>query len=105
MLDVGNAYYQEIGRILVSGIGEAFTQATLHAELDEDAASFKTVYFSRDGRRKQAFLEVELWPLLRELRAEMAKTAGYPWYVIDFRLNAEGEFTVDFGYDKTKWML
>ena len=96
--------YEKILAAFVSAVPEAWREATVHVEIDEDSAEFTTVYVAESNDERQVFIEDALEPILRSLRTyHWGK--GMRWYVIDLKLLPSGHFSASFGYEKTKWML
>ena len=104
-MDAGTPYYENLAQIVVDGVREPFEKAMIHAEIDEEAAEFSTVFLTKDGRRHSVFIEDQLEPVLREWRTKMSESNSPKWYVFDFELLPDGKFKVNYGYQKTKWML
>jgi Protein of unknown function, DUF600 len=98
--------YKRIAHILERAIPEPWDTATMRVEVGEKRTDHVTTYRAANGKTGQVFIEDEIDPLVRELQKEMAKTwSGRKWYTFDFNFQSSGKFSVDFGYDKTPWML
>jgi len=95
--------YQLIANVLTSSVVGQWEQIVLKADLGEDGAGFEAESYYR-GRRRSVELRhlnllMDLLLELRRITESMDGPGKGKWRSLMYRLQRNGEFDVEFGYD------
>jgi hypothetical protein len=100
MIDGAERYFEEIANCMVGEITEEWSFANLEAIFFSASIAFEAEYVrSADGKTRSFAPNVSGLRAIMHLRQKFRDAGKAVWCRVRFKLQADGKFDIDWGYD------